>query len=232
MKSILQRFAVSLCVIFFLLFENIVNAQITIVVNRGKFDSVEEAAISEEKVIWSDADLSDDRVCTESFAAFELANFLKSCESFISKDFLFASAKKLPEKGDVFILGSRSSNPLISSKILSESKEYPYNHQKFTGDKNEKARIIDDDRRFTYGEAMVYFYYHLVRTALFHRNSDAVMAKHEFLNVEKYAEILRNIIDLVAPIPGFPGGDANAKDGMEASQAENVYNYFKEKYGN
>ena len=750
MNSILQRFAVSFCVIFFLLFENIVNAQITIVVNKGKFDSVEEAAISEEKVIWSDADLSDDRACTESFAAFELASLLKSCESFSSKDFLFASAKKLPEKGDVFILGSRSSNPLISSKILSEStdlktdqsfricalrnndrtvtiiegkdrvgtlygvyayleqlgfrfyglgeqgmvlpdklsqlpqkmdiiqnpsflsrgfiglgnrgdkdifywmarnrmnycnetgkdtpfrkklgmilvrgghgvqglfipphKEYPYDHQKFTGDENkpedpyrssneytgdtngdgkltyfearpewyglqngkrsdkadispgdnyctsnmdanrelaknlvrslsdgdwknvdivdfwmldngkwcecencknqgnlsdrlmdvayvvqkeiqkaqqekrlnrevllatlayhetlppperplpkdfdynhfmvtffviercyahtiadpscteinkfllenyqgwtmgsgrnykgsiqigeyfnvssfkslpivfptimstdipwyyhtgtrhmhymhtpthlwgtwtlnqylyarllwnvetepdallreffsqyypttsettskfyehleiafsnlkpfkhyagppdkygrgiysmrrrlmvdtleifpmdhlhyeshhpllndapdivdminelrlarkeidmailkckdkkEKARLIDDDRRFTYGEAMVYFYYHLVRTALFHRNSDAVMAKHEFLNVEKYAEILRNITDLVAPIPGFSGGDANAKDGMEASQTENVYNYFKQKYGN
>ena len=99
-------------------------------------------------------------------------------------------------------------------------------------DKTEKVRLIDDDRRFAYGEAMVYFYYHLVRTALFHRSSNVIMAKHEFLNVEKYAEILRNITDLVAPIPSFSSGDANAKDGMEASQAENVYNYFKQKYGN
>ncbi len=98
-------------------------------------------------------------------------------------------------------------------------------------DKTEQARLIDDDRRFTYGEAMVYFYYHLVRTALFHRRSEVIMAKHEFQNVEKYAEILRNITDLVAPLPGAPMGDANAKDGLEASQAVDVYNYFKNKYG-
>jgi hypothetical protein len=99
-------------------------------------------------------------------------------------------------------------------------------------DKTVQARLIDDDRRIAYGEAMVYFYYHLVRIALLHRRSEVNMAKHEFLDVEKYAEILRNITDLVAPIPGFSNGDANAKDGLEATQAVDVYEYFKQKYGN
>jgi hypothetical protein len=102
-------------------------------------------------------------------------------------------------------------------------------------DKTVQARVIDDDRRIAYGEAMVYFYYHLVRTAMFHRNSEIIMAKHEFMNVEKYAEMLRNVTDLVAPMPGFAGGgdgSANAKDGLEATQAVDVYQYFKQKYGN
>jgi len=98
-------------------------------------------------------------------------------------------------------------------------------------DKTEQARLIDDERRFAYGEAIVYFYYHLVRTALFHRKNETSLAKHEFINVERYASILRNITDLVAPLPGANSGDANAKNGMEASQAEDVYKYFKTKYG-
>jgi hypothetical protein len=99
-------------------------------------------------------------------------------------------------------------------------------------DKTVQSRLIDDDRRIAYGEATVYFYYHLVRTALLHRRSEVDLARHEFLEVERYAEILRNITDLVAPIPGFSGGDANAKDGLEATQAVDVYTYFKQKYGN
>jgi hypothetical protein len=99
-------------------------------------------------------------------------------------------------------------------------------------DKTVQARLIDDDRRIAYGEAMVYFYYHLIRTALLHRRSEVDLARHEFQEVERYAEILRNITDLVAPKPGFSSGDANAKDGMEATQAVNVYNYFRQKYGN
>ena len=99
-------------------------------------------------------------------------------------------------------------------------------------DKTEQARLIDDDRRFAYGEAMVYFYYHLVRTTLLHRHSEERMAKNEFQKVENFAEILRKITDLVAPLPGFSSGDANSMNGFEASQAESVYNFFKQKYGN
>lgn len=98
-------------------------------------------------------------------------------------------------------------------------------------DKTEQSRLIDDDRRFAYGEAMVQFYYRLIRTALSHRHAETIMAKHEFRKVEKYAETLRHVTDLVAPLPGFASGDANSANGLEASQAVRVYNYFKERYG-
>jgi hypothetical protein len=98
-------------------------------------------------------------------------------------------------------------------------------------DKTEQARLVEDDRRFSYGEAMVYFYYHLVRTALLHRRSEAEMARNEFAKVEKYAGMLRQVTDLVAPLPGFSNGDANSPDGLEASQALPAYNYFKKRYG-
>ena len=125
MKTILERLIFSLSVMFLLLFKNTIttNAQVTIVVNKGRFASVEEAAISEEKVNWSDGDLTDDRACTECFAATELAGFLKLCTSVTANDIRFASPDKLPPKGDVFLLGNRKSNPLISSKILAESPD-------------------------------------------------------------------------------------------------------------
>ena len=98
-------------------------------------------------------------------------------------------------------------------------------------DKTEQARLIEDVRRFEYGEAMVFFYYHLIRTALFHRRSNESMARLEFLNVERYAEMLRGITDLVNPLPNVKMSHITAKDGFEASQAENFYNFFKERYG-
>ena len=98
-------------------------------------------------------------------------------------------------------------------------------------DETEQARLIEDDRRFEYGEDMVYFYYHLVRTALLHRSNKKVMAAHEFLYVEKYAEKLRSITDLVSALPNRSSGDANAKNGFEATQAAKIYDFFKERYG-
>jgi hypothetical protein len=98
-------------------------------------------------------------------------------------------------------------------------------------DEIEEARLIEDDRRFEYGEAMVFFYYHLVRTALFHRRHEAALARREFRRVEEYAGKLRGITDLVAPLENRSSGDANAKNGFEATQAENAYNFFKAKYG-
>ncbi len=40
-----------------------------IVVNYGRYPSAEAAAFDEKNAIWTDADLSDDTVCTASFAA-------------------------------------------------------------------------------------------------------------------------------------------------------------------
>ena len=99
-------------------------------------------------------------------------------------------------------------------------------------DKTEEARLIDDERRFAYGEDMVNFYYHLVRTALFHRNAQTASAKHEFSKAKIFADKLRNITDLVGPMPGKPKGDANASDGFEAAQVANEYEYFRKKYDN
>jgi hypothetical protein len=99
------------------------------------------------------------------------------------------------------------------------------------GDETEQARLREDDLRLEYGEAMTQFNYHLVRTAVFHRRHHSAMASHEFRRVEKYAEQLRRITDLVAPLDGRPAGDANAADGFEATQAVNVYEFFRERYG-
>ena len=56
-----------------------VEPQLIILVNCGGFTSIEKAAYGEEKVDWWDGDLTDDRACTESFAAVELRNFLAEC---------------------------------------------------------------------------------------------------------------------------------------------------------
>jgi len=95
-------------------------------------------------------------------------------------------------------------------------------------DKIEQARLLEDERRFAYGEAMIYFYYHLVRTGIFHRRGDEIMARHEFLYVEEFAKQLRGITDLVQVSYYNP----DCKDGFDASQAEDVYKFFKKKYGN
>ena len=62
------------------------NSQLTILANPGAFGTIEKAAVSEEKVNWWDDDFSDDRACTESFAAVELAHFLSNCTKFSKAD--------------------------------------------------------------------------------------------------------------------------------------------------
>ena len=97
--------------------------------------------------------------------------------------------------------------------------------------RSKQSRLLEDDRRFAYGEAMVFFYYHLVRTALLHRRQETALARREFLRVEEYAAKLRGITDLVAPLENRSSGDANAADGFEATQAESAYAFFRQKYG-
>src|SRR5262245_44830083 len=52
---------------------------LTIVVDQGRFGSVEAAAHAETQVNWWDADTADDDACTTSFAALELQRFLPGC---------------------------------------------------------------------------------------------------------------------------------------------------------
>ncbi len=51
---------------------------VVIVAGRGRFATVEEAAVSEARVAWNDADPDDDTACTVGFAAVELARYLRS----------------------------------------------------------------------------------------------------------------------------------------------------------
>jgi len=90
-------------------------------------------------------------------------------------------------------------------------------------DPTERARLVEDERRFAYGEATVKFYYHLVRTALFHRKGNQELARWELERAEREATILRGIVDLVQ----VSGTGANGKDGLDASQAMPVYEHFK-----
>ncbi len=95
------------------------------------------------------------------------------------------------------------------------------------GDPTERARLLEDERRFAYGEAMFGFLYHLVRISLFDQRGEQAAARREFVAVERMAERLRGVVDLVQ----VAYRHANAKDGLEASQAAPAYEAFKKKYG-
>jgi len=96
-------------------------ASVTIVVNPEPFATVEEAAAGESRVDWWDADLTDDNACTECFAATELRRFLAGCTGQSEEQFRLVNPERLPKRGDVFLLGSRESNPLIGSLAPADS---------------------------------------------------------------------------------------------------------------
>ena len=74
---------------------------------------------------------------------------------------------------------------------------------------------------------MIFFHYHLNRTALFHHENKPVMAKKELESLERYAGILEEIVDLVQ----VSSSHANAKNGLDATQAMDVLEFFRERYG-
>ncbi len=94
-------------------------------------------------------------------------------------------------------------------------------------DPTESARLQEDERRFAYGEAMFGFLYHLVRTVTFHNRGDETLARQDFQEVERMAERLRAVTDLVH----VSYRHANARDGLDASQAEPAYEFLKNRYG-
>jgi len=113
-------------------------AKVTILVNPGGFNNIEKAAVSENKVNFWDDDLTDDRACTECFAALELAKFLGKCGDFDTVE--VKSADELPSDGDIFILGSRNSNLLLSSFNLAEAV-------KLETDESFNIRTVKDNGR-------------------------------------------------------------------------------------
>jgi hypothetical protein len=87
---------------------------VSIVVATGTFESVPAAGGGEASVDWWDADPSDDDACTESFAALELRRHLARALALPESAIVLARAPVLPPAGDVFVLGSRRSNPLVA----------------------------------------------------------------------------------------------------------------------
>lgn len=94
-------------------------------------------------------------------------------------------------------------------------------------DPAEQQRLLEDKNRFDYGYAMYKYLYHIVRTSVFHKKGDKVMAAREFAIVEDYSEQLGKIVDLVQ----VASDDANAPNGFEATQSVGVFNEFKKLYG-
>ena len=94
-------------------------------------------------------------------------------------------------------------------------------------DKVEQSRLVEDEKRFAYGEAMYNFIYHLIRTGMFHHEGNSVMARTEFASVKLYAEELKKMIDVV----NSASEDVNSKNGYEATQMTPIFDFFNAKYG-
>jgi len=115
-------------------------ADITIVANPGNFKSIKEAAYAEKQVDFWDADKTDERACSESFAAVELKKFLLKVTDLKDADIKFATDDKMPAKGDVFLLGSWASNKLVAK--YSKGKKFT-----FTTEESFNIRTIKEDGR-------------------------------------------------------------------------------------
>jgi hypothetical protein len=88
---------------------------IYIIANPGPFDSIEQAAVSENKVNFWDGNYEDDDASTECFAAIELRHFLTACTGIPAANIQLTWTKELPKSGYVFVIGNRKSNPLVGS---------------------------------------------------------------------------------------------------------------------
>jgi hypothetical protein len=88
---------------------------ITILVSSRPFTGVSAAATGEERVNWRDGDDRDDDACTESFAAVELRRVLARSLGVTEDSIRIEPPERLPLEGDVFVIGSRRSNPLIAA---------------------------------------------------------------------------------------------------------------------
>ena len=94
-------------------------------------------------------------------------------------------------------------------------------------DKTEQSRLVEDEKRFAYGQAMCNFIYHLIRTGMFHHQGNSVLARSEFASVKIYADQLKKMVDVV----NVAAEDVNSKNGYEATQMTPVFDFFNAKYG-
>jgi len=111
--------AVRLLFLLALLVASPANAATTILVNLGSHAEATTAAHSEAKVNWLDADKTDDTVCTESFAAWELRRALRLATG-RTDDFTIVDDDKAPD-GDWILVGSGDTNA-AARKLLAAGK--------------------------------------------------------------------------------------------------------------
>jgi hypothetical protein len=94
-------------------------------------------------------------------------------------------------------------------------------------DRSEQARLIEDKNIFDYGYATYRYIYHMIRTSIFHRKGDKLMASMEFKIVEKYAGELEKMVDVVR----ISSDHSNALNGLDATRSVPAFNEFKKLYG-
>lgn len=105
---LLNRSEICAVIAAVVLFAGPLRADTSIVVNFGPHPSVQAAGNSEAEVNWSDADRSDNTVCTEAHAALELQRFLRKMTG-REEDFQIVDDDRTPE-GELILVGSPSSN--------------------------------------------------------------------------------------------------------------------------
>ncbi len=91
----------------------------------------------------------------------------------------------------------------------------------------ERKRLIEDEKRFAYGEAMMHLFNHLIRASMFHHQKVPELARIEVAKARIYAENLRNMVEVVQ------GAGAHASDvnGFEATQLKEAYEFLTREYG-
>jgi hypothetical protein len=92
----------------------------------------------------------------------------------------------------------------------------------------EQQRLTEDKDRFDYGYDMYRYIYHMIRTSVFHKKGDRMMAEREFAIVKKYAEQLKNLNKALVQ---SSSDHANSPDGFQATMSVDAYNEFFKLYG-
>jgi Domain of unknown function (DUF4838)/Glycosyl hydrolase family 67 N-terminus len=89
-------------------------AETVIVVDKGPFESIADAASGEASVDWNDVDKTDDTACTECFAATELQHYLRKLTGRVD-DFALAEAR--PGKGTSVISVGQTASKLRAKEL-------------------------------------------------------------------------------------------------------------------
>jgi hypothetical protein len=91
----------------------------------------------------------------------------------------------------------------------------------------ERERLAADDRRLRYAEATLEFFDHLIRLYAFDQAGEAAGAAAEWRALDAVAGRLRRMTDASR----WAGRDANATDGLQATEAADLYEAYGRKYG-